>query len=225
MNDGSIAGREADVATTRNIIPLRGAATAADLGGFRLDFELNTDSALIDSRWNDFEEQHERRYGLAIEHLKSRVRGRAYDNDAMKLRVGANGYYVQAQQFPAAFFGDTGKATVMHVSANEAAALVWEAVAHYRSEEARSLTAIYNDEDPPDFFLGYRVSDERRYEIGFLRTAVPLHLRVLFDSDAEVPVLGARSGTLIYQRTRSGKHVVVRAPGRRQPLLNGAALG
>jgi len=54
---------------------------------------------------------------------------------------------------------------------------------------------------------------------------VPLHLRVLFDAEAEVPVLGASSGTLVYQRTRGGKHVVVRAHGRRQPLLGAMPLG
>lgn len=193
--------------------------------GGEFEFELNTDAALIDQRWLDFEDQHQRRFGLAIDHLKSRIRGRSYDNDAMKLRVGSGGYYTQSQNFPAAFFGDTGKASVNFVSENEATAVVWEAVAHYRSEEARSLTAIYSDDEPPDFFFGYRVSDWRRYEIGFLRTSVPLHLRVLFDSDVEVPLLGATSGAVIYQRTRNGKHVVVRAPGRRQPLLGVTPLG
>lgn len=196
-----------------------GAAPASDLG-----FELNTDASLVDQRWSDFDQRHERRFGLAIEHMKSRIRGRAYDNDAMKLRVGTGGFYVESQQFPAAFYGDTGKATVEFISENEAAALVWEAVAHYRSEEAFSLTTVYSGDEPADFFFGYRVNDWRRYEIGFLRTSVPLHLRVLFDAVDPVPLLGTTSGAVVYQRTRGGKHVVVRAPGRRQPLLTHASL-
>src|SRR5690606_28317384 len=50
----------------------------------------------------------------------------------------------------------------------------------------------------------------------------PLHLRVLFDSPETVVLLGARRGVLLYQRTRTGKHIVVRAPGRRMPLLTGS---
>lgn len=223
MNDGPLSPQ--GKAAARTMVTLGGPVRDELLGGFEFEFELNTDASLIDQRWNDFDERHERRYGLAIEHLKSRVKGRAYDNEAMKLRVGARGYYVQAQHFPAAFFGDTGKANVTFVSESEATALVWEVVAHYRADEARSLTAVYTDDEPPDFFFGYRVSDYRRYELGFLRSSVPLHLRVLFDAEAEVPVLGASSGTLVYQRTRGGKHVVVRAHGRRQPLLGAMPLG
>lgn len=224
MNDSSPLRLE-EQALAKPPVSVNTGPGAAGAPGGEFEFELNTDAALVDQRWLDFEDQHQRRFGLAIEHLKSRVKGRAYDNDAMKLRVGAGGYYTQSQHFPAAFFGDTARATVSFVSANEAAAIVWEAVAHYRSEEARSLTAIYSDDEPPDFFFGYRVSDWRRYEIGYLRTSVPLHLRVLFDSDFEVPLLGATSGALIYQRTRGGKHVVVRAVGRRQPLLGVTPLG
>ncbi len=224
MNDSSPL-RLDDQALAQPLVGATPPKGGAGAYGGEFEFELNTDAALIDQRWLDFEAQHQRRFGLAIEHLKARVRGRAYDNDAMKLRVGAGGYYTQSQNFPAAFFGDTGRATVSFVTENEAAAIVWEAVAHYRSEEARSLTAVYSDDEPPDFFFGYRVSDWRRYEIGFLRTSVPLHLRVLFDSDVEVPLIGATSGVLIYQRTRAGKHVVVRAVGRRQPLLGVAHLG
>lgn len=223
MNDGSSLRR--DRQTALPMVSVTGGSSVQPVAGAELEFELNTDSALVDQRWLDFEDQHQRRFGLAIEHLKSKVRGRSYDNDAMKLRVGTGGYYTQSQHFPAAFFGDTGRASVTFISENEAAALVWEAVAHYRSEEARSLTAIYSDDEPPDFFFGYRVNDWRRYEIGFLRTSVPLHLRVLFDSDEEVPLLGATSGAVIYQRTRGGKHVLVRAPGRRQPLLGVTSLG
>lgn len=222
MNDSTLPNPVESPANTLLGTTVRGADGAHF--GVATQFELNTDSALVDQRWLDFEDQHERRFGLAIDHLKSLVRGRSYDNDAMKLRVGASGFYTQAQHFPAAFFGDTGRATVNFVSETEAAALVWEAVAHYRSDEARSLTAVYSDEEPPEFFFGYRVSEFRRYEIGFLRTTVPLHLRVLFDNDTEVPLLGANSGVLIYQRTRNGKHVVVKAPGRRQPLMGTAPL-
>ncbi len=224
MNDSTLTP-QADQVKARTVVRV-GAKARADLSGaFDFEYELNTDASLVDQRWNDFEERHEHRYGLAIEHLKSRVKGRSYDNDAMKLRVGARGFYAQSQQFPAAFYGDTGKASVNFVSENEAAALVWEAVAHYRAEEARSITTIYTDDEPPEFFFGYRVDDFRRYEIGFLRTTVPLHLRVMFDSPSEIPILGARTGTMLYQRTRGGKHVVVRAPGRRQPLLSVAPLG
>ncbi|MFA5595820.1 MAG: hypothetical protein WDA15_11105 [Trueperaceae bacterium] len=224
MNDSTPTRLEEQVAAPP-LLPVKAPHGPLGVQGGDFEFELNTDSALIDQRWFDFEEQHQRRFGLAIDHLKARVKGRAYDNDAMKLRVGSGGYYTQSQHFPAAFFGDTGSAQVSFVSENEAAAVVWEAVAHYRSEEARSLTAIYSDDEPPDFFFGYRVSDWRRYEIGFLRTTVPLHLRVLFDSDVEVPLLGATSGTVIYQRTRNGKHVLVRSAGRRQPLLGVTPLG
>lgn len=223
MNDSTPLGRDEQL--VQPPLSVKSARPASAVPGGEFEFELNTDAALVDQRWFDFEEQHQRRFGLAIDHLKARVRGRSYDNDAMKLRVGSGGYYTQSQHFPAAFFGDTGSAQVSFVSENEAAAVVWEAVAHYRSEEARSLTAIYSDDEPPDFFFGYRVSDWRRYEIGFLRTTVPLHLRVLFDSDVEVPLLGATSGTVIYQRTRNGKHVLVRSAGRRQPLLGVTPLG
>lgn len=183
-------------------------------------FEVNTDAALFEASFEEAD-GHERRFGLAIDHVKGLVKGRAYDNEVMRLRVGPGGYYAQSRRFPAAFFGDTGKARVGFVSEAEAAAIVWEAVAHYRSEEARSLLCVYSSDDVPDFFLGYRVSDERRYEIGHLSRTVPLHMRVLFDSTEPVPLVGARSGTLIYQRTRTGKHLVVRAPGRRRPLLPG----
>ncbi len=198
---------------------------AGALGGWAMTpdsgFEVNTDSSLFDSTFEDGEDSHERRFGLAIEHLKGRVKGRAYDNDVMRLRVGPGGYYAQSQRFPAAFFGDTAKAKVSYLTDVEAAAVVWEAVAHYRSEEARSLLCVYSDDDAPDFFLGYRVSDDQHYEIGNLRRAVPLHMRVLFNAAETVPLVGAKSGTVIYQRTRSGKHVVVKVAGRRRPLMVG----
>ena len=87
--------------------------------------------------------------------------------------------------------------------------------------EAQALVWTYVSDDPYEGFLGYRVADDRRYEFGGLKSDLPLHLRILFDSTEDVPMLGARTGVLIYQRTRSGKHVVVRAPGRRRPLLSG----
>lgn len=186
-----------------------------------LEFEINTDAALLDPTTGDVFDGHDRRFGLAISHFKSTVRGRSYDNDQMTLRVGKGGYYVQSKRFPLAFFGDSASAEVSTVTEVEARAVVWEAVAHYRAEEAQSLVCTYDSDDPNDVFLGYRVADDRRYEFGALKTDLPLHLRILFDSAEEVPLLGARTGVLIYQRTRSGKHVVVRARGRRRPLLTG----
>lgn len=224
MNDGTVAQRD-DAVKAPTLIPVR-KRTITDLHwGSDYQFELNTDGALVDQRWADFEDQHERRYGLAIEHLKARVRGRSYDNDAMRLRVGANGYYAQSQHFPASFFGDTAQASVNFISDHEATMLVWEAMALYRAEETQSLTAIYAGDETPEFFFGYRVNEWRRYEVGFIRTASPQHLRVLIDAESEVPLLGAASGVLIYQRTRGGKHLVVKAPGRRQPLLGVTAMG
>lgn len=208
--------------------PLRDEGPRVDVGpawgAFDPGFEINTDAALLDPDWDDFADSHDRRFGLAISHFKSRVRGRAYDNDVMTLRVGPGGYYVQSRRFPAAFFGDTARATVRQVSEAEARATVWEAVAHYRADEAQSLVLVYDDGEPPDVFFGYRVAEDQRYEIGRLRSHVPLHLRILFDAESDVPLLGARNGVLLYQRTRSGRHAVVRAPGRRQPLLTGSFL-
>lgn len=185
------------------------------------DFEINTDAALLDPGLGDVFDGHDRRFGLAISHFKSSVRGRSYDNDLITLRVGKGGFYTQSKRFPMAFFGDSARAEVSTVDEIEARAVVWEAVAHYRAEEAQSLVCAYDSEDPNDVFLGYRVADDRRYEYGFLKTDLPLHLRILFDSAETVPMLGARTGVLIYQRTASGKHVVVRARGRRRPLLTG----
>lgn len=193
----------------------RGGPPVADAG-----FEVNTDGTLFDlSFFEGGEEAHDHRYGLAIEHLKGSVKGRTYDNEVMRLRVGQGGYYAQSQRFPWAFYGDTARASVSFVSEAEAAAVAWEAAAHYRSGEAGTLLCVYSREEPPDFFLGYRLTEDQRYEIGQLRRSVPVHLRVLFDAAEVVPLVGARSGTLIYQRTRAGKHVLVRAPGRRRPLL------
>jgi hypothetical protein len=38
---------------------------------------VNTDAALVDPDWDVFAAEHERRFGLAISHLKSLVRARA----------------------------------------------------------------------------------------------------------------------------------------------------
>lgn len=184
-------------------------------------FELNTDASLVDPDWEDFADRHDRRFGLAISHFKSVIKGRAYDNQVMRLRVGREGFYAQSRAFPAAFFGDTRAAEAHTVGEAEAHAAVWEAVAHYRAGEAQSLTCIYNGDDPPDVFFGYRLAPERRYELGRLRTALPLHLRVLVDADAPSALVGDRRGVLIYHRTRSGQHLLVRAAGRSQPVLPG----
>ncbi len=187
-------------------------------------FELNTDASLVNPDWEDFAEAHDRRFGLAISHFKSLVKGRAYDNQVMRLRVGREGFYAQARNFPAAFFGDTRSPEVVTVPEADAQAAVWEAVAHYRAGEAQSLTTIYSGDDPPDVFFGYRLTGERRYELGHVRTSLPLHLRVLVDAPEESTLVGASAGVLIYQRTRRGEHVLIRAAGRRQPLLAGVQL-
>src|SRR5690606_33568673 len=179
------------------------------------------DGALLNPSIDDVFDGHDRRFGLAISHFKSTVRGRSYDNDQMTLRVGKGGYYAQSKRFPLALCADSGRAEVNIVDEVEARAVVWEAVAHYRAEEAQSLVCAYDSDDPNDVFLGYRVADDRRYEFGALKSDLPLHLRILFDSTEDVPMLDARTGVLIYQRTRAGKHVVVRARGRRRPLLTG----
>lgn len=187
-------------------------------------FELNTDASLVNPDWEDFAEAHDRRFGLAISHFKSLVKGRAYDNQVMRLRVGREGFYAQARNFPAAFFGDTRSPEVVTVQEAEAQAAVWEAVAHYRAGEAQSLTTIYSGDDPPDVFFGYRLTGARRYELGHVRSTLPLHLRVLVDAPEASDLVGAPAGVLIYQRTRRGEHVLIRAAGRRQPLLAGVQL-
>ncbi len=187
-------------------------------------FELNTDAALVDPDWDDFADRHDRRFGLAISHFKSVIKGRSYDNKVMRLRIGREGFYAQARNFPAAFFGDSRSPEVVTVDEAEAQAAVWEAVAHYRAGEAQSLTCIYSEADPPDVFFGYRVTQERRYELGQMRTALPLHLRVLIDAPDASGLVGAPDGVLIYQRSREGAHLLVRAAGRRQPILPGVQL-
>ena len=62
------------------------------------EFEVNTDAFLVDPDWEVFADQHDHRYGLAIKHFKGLVKGDAYDNEVMKLRVGRHGFYVQSQE-------------------------------------------------------------------------------------------------------------------------------
>ena len=176
-------------------------------------FEVNTDMALVDPDWEHFAGTHDHRYGL-----KSVVRGRSYDNEAMRVRVGRNGYYVQSRQFPAAFFGDTTKATVRQVGEDEAAAISWEAVAHYRSGEAESLTSIYRSSEPNEFFFGYRLAGQRRFEYGMLKPRMGMHLRVMLNSSEPIEMLGGeRRGVLILQQLPDDRFVVITAAGRRQP--------
>ena len=196
-----------------------------DLSGF----EVNTDAAFVDPDWEAFADLHDRRFGLAIKHFKSFVRGRAFDNEVMNLRVGRAGFYAQSKQFPAAFFGDAMKPVVRSVDRDEAQAVIWDAVAHYRSGEAQSLTCIYTDDDPPDLFFGYRLRSrtgarDGRYELGALRSALPLHMRVVVDADEPSSLVDGRRGVLIYQRT-DDRHLLVGASGRRQPFGGFGGLG
>lgn len=182
-------------------------------------YEINTDSALIDPDWEHFAAQHERRYGLAISHLKNSIKGEIFDNEAVRLRVSAEGYYVQSKRFPAAFFGDTTSAVLLELSEEEAQAMTWDAIACYRSGEAQSLTCLYNDSEPAEMFFGYRVEGSHRYEFGAIRSGLPLHLRVMISADEPFEWLaGAREGVLIYQQAADGRHLLLRAPGRRQPF-------
>ena len=184
-----------------------------------IQFEVNTDIEFINPDWEAFAEQHDKRYGLAISYVKSIVKGRSYDNGVMNLRVGKSGFYVQSQNFPAAFFGDTGESSLEFISDEEAQALIFEAVALYRAGDARSITCIYSDNTPADVFFGYRLNEEERYELGFLRTSSPLHLRVMVEAEEATEFLPEPTGVMVYQRTADGRHLLIRAPGRRQPFL------
>jgi hypothetical protein len=179
---------------------------------------VNTDAALVDPDWDVFAVEHERRYGLAISHLKSLVKGRSYDNEVMKVRVGAGGFYVQSRRFPAAFYGDTQAPKVRYVDDGEAEEVAWEAAAHYRAGEARSLTCIYGDDDPPDVFFGYRMAGPRRYELGHLRMRTPLHLRVLLEASAPLDLLPDGHGVVVLQKLADGRTVLLTAAGRRPPF-------
>lgn len=223
MDDNLAGSRSEETVVTAPSLGAKLPVAAVKHGALPAGFEINTDGALLDPDWDgDVLDVHDRRFGLAISHFKSSVRGRSYDNDLMSVRVGNAGYYTQSKRFPLAFFGDSVRADVKIVDEAKARAVVWEAVAHYRSEEAQSLVCVYPSDEQDDAFLGYRTRGGRRFEYGSLRTDMPLHLRVLFDSPETVELLGARRGVLLYQRTRTGKHIVVRAPGRRMPLLTGS---
>lgn len=186
-------------------------------------FEVNTDIALIDPDWDIFEQLHDQRYGLAISYLKQVVKGNAFDNQVMDLKISERGFYVQSKNFPAAFYGDTGNSSFSFISDNEVQGVIFDAVSLYRSGDARSITCIYSDTTPPDFFFGYRMNGEEVCHMNDLRMALPLHLRVMIEAKEEVELLGACTGALIYQRTLDGRHLLIRSPGRRQPfpLLDG----
>jgi hypothetical protein len=181
-------------------------------------FEVNTDIALIDPDWSDFEDLHDRRYGLAIAYIKAVVKGESYSNSVMELIVGERGFYAQARNFPAAFYGDLAAATLERVSEAEARAAVWEAAACYRAGEALSLSCIYGSGSEGEVFFGYRFDAGDRYEFGFLSPGLPMHLRAVIDAEGEASLLGERCGVLIYQRGPKGEHYLLRAPGRRQPF-------
>jgi len=201
-------------------------ATRRELPGDQGGIEINTDGELLGiGSGGDLFDVHDKRFGLAISHFKDTVRGRAYDNESIALRVGRAGYYAQSKRFPLAFFGDSARPDVKVIDAAEARQVVWEAVAHYRADEAQSLVCVYSTDDEADVFLGYKVPGGVEYEYGVLKAEVPVHLRATFNADEVVPVLGARSGVLVYQRTRNGEHVLLRARGRRTPLLRGGVLG
>jgi hypothetical protein len=185
-------------------------------------FEVNTDIELINPDWEEFTALHEQRYGLAIAYVKGAIQGASYGNAVMKLVVGEVGFYTQSKNFPGAFYGDLGVAEVSWLSEEEAQAITWEAMALYRAGEAQSLTAVYSSV-PSDVFFGYRIGDGERYELGHPRATLPLHLRVMVDAPQGTELLGQAKGTLLYQRTEKGEHLLLRAPGRRQPfpLLDG----
>jgi hypothetical protein len=201
-------------------------ATRDDVSKDPGGIEINTDGELLGlAGGGDLFDAHDKRFGLAISHFKNAVRGRSYDNESIALRVGRAGYYTQSKRFPLAFFGDSAQPDVKVIDAAEARQVVWEAVAHYRADEAQSLVCVYSTDDETDVFLGYKPRGGIEYEFGVLKADVPVHLRATFAADEVVPVLGARSGVLVYQRTRNGEHVLLRARGRRMPLLRGGVLG
>jgi hypothetical protein len=181
-------------------------------------FEVNTDISLIDPDWEDFEDAHNRRYGLAIDYVKAVVKGKSYSNKVMDLVVGRCGFYAQAKNFPAAFYGDLGEASLERVPEADARAAVWEASAYYRAGEALSLSCIYGSGSAGEVFFGYRFDASERYEFGNLSPNLPMHLRVVVDAASPVALLGERRGVLIYQRGTQGEHYLLRAHGRRQPF-------
>lgn len=185
---------------------------------FSPQLSINTDASLIQADWQHFAEYHQRHYGLAIEYLKSSIQKanpRYYRNNVMEVAVSEVGFYSQAVHFPAAFYGDTAPVTLEPIQANQIDALAWEAVTLYRNGDVQSLTAIYSEYDRSDVFFGYRVQQigqKELYELGSLRNAQPVHLRVIIDSPQASDVFGLQQGTLIYQRTSEGQHILLRAP-------------
>lgn len=183
-------------------------------------FELNTDSSLVQTDWSDYLDVHDQRYGLAIAHFKTQIRGRSYDNEAMRIRVGDKGFYVQSRQLPIAFYGDTVEPEVKFITENEAHATLWESSALYRAGEAQSLVVVYSPFDPPDVFFGYRVAPLNRFEMGSLRTGLPMHMRVVIDAEEESPLVDGKSGVVVYQQTKDGQHLLITSRGRRQPFAS-----
>jgi hypothetical protein len=179
---------------------------------------VNTDAAMVNPDWEVFAVEHERRFGLAISHLKSLVKGQRFDNEVMKVRVGAGGFYVQSKRFPAAFYGDTTRPTVRRIGAAEAEVIAWDAAAHYRAGEARSLTAIYGDDEPHDVFFGYRMVGARRYEIGMMRHRLPWHTRVVVEGAIGSELAPSGAGVVVLQRLAADRFVLITAPGRRPPF-------
>jgi hypothetical protein len=179
---------------------------------------VNTDASMVNPDWEVFAVEHERRFGLAISHLKSLVKGQRYDNEVMKVRVGPGGFYVQSKRFPAAFYGDTSRPTVNRISAAEAEVIAWDAAAHYRAGEARSLTAIYGEEEPHDVFFGYRMAVARRFELGMMRHRLPLHTRVVIEGAVASELAPSGSGVVVLQRLAADDYLLLSAPGHRPPF-------
>ncbi|MEZ4607955.1 MAG: hypothetical protein R2880_02325 [Deinococcales bacterium] len=189
------------------------------------EFEVNTDAAFINPDWENFPLLHEQRYGLAIEYIKHAIKGVAYDNKVMHMVVSDKGFYTQAVNFPAAFYGEICEATLEVIDKEKAHVLIWEAIALYRAGDVQSLTCIYS-ENQPDVFFGYRIQgdgESQVYELGNLRNQAPLHLRVMVDSKEETELLNHYKGVLIYQQGPKGEHLILKAKGKRQPfpLLDG----
>src|SRR5690606_39516857 len=85
-------------------------AMRRELPGDQGGIEINTDGELLGiGSGGDLFDVHDKRFGLAISHFKDTVRGRAYDNESIALRVGRAGYYAQSKRFPLAFFGDSAR--------------------------------------------------------------------------------------------------------------------
>ena len=181
-------------------------------------FELNTDASLVQTDWSDYLDLHDQRYGLAIAHFKTQIRGRSYDNEAMRIRVGKNGFYVQSRQLPIAFYADSVEPDVRFISETEARAVVWEGSALYRADEAQSLVLVYHPYDPPEVFFGYRLSPFNRFEMGSLQNGLPMHMRVVVDAQDDTEIVGGKSGVVVYQQTKDGRHLLLTSRGRRQPF-------